>query len=133
MLCGVADTHTAIWYLFGDPRLSLTAKATLDKAASDGNQVGISAITLAEIVYLAEKGRIPSLTFDRVVEALDSPNNVLLEIPFDREIAAALKGVDRERVADLPDRVIAATALHWRVPLISRDSKIQVSGVPTIW
>lgn len=27
MIAGVADTHAALWYLFGDARLSPTAKA----------------------------------------------------------------------------------------------------------
>ncbi|MCL6474890.1 MAG: hypothetical protein K6U75_07555 [Firmicutes bacterium] len=30
-------------------------------------------------------------------------------------------------------RIIAATALFLRVPLISRDRKIVVDGVPTLW
>jgi PIN domain nuclease of toxin-antitoxin system len=33
----------------------------------------------------------------------------------------------------MPDRIIAATAMHLGLPLISRDSKIQVSNVHTIW
>ena len=33
MIRGVADTHTAIWYLFGDARLSTKAKAVFDLAS----------------------------------------------------------------------------------------------------
>lgn len=44
-----------------------------------------------------------------------------------------MRSVDRRQVPDLPDRVIAATALHLSVPLISRDGKIRASGVATIW
>ena len=33
----------------------------------------------------------------------------------------------------MPDRIIAATALHLGLPLISRDRKIQLSSVNTIW
>jgi hypothetical protein len=33
----------------------------------------------------------------------------------------------------MPDRIIAATALYLRVPVISRDYEIQLSGVDTIW
>ena len=39
----------------------------------------------------------------------------------------------RQDVPDMPDRIIAATALHLGVPLISRDGKIKASAVPTIW
>ena len=133
MLRGIADTHTLIWYLFGDHRLSATAKTFLETTAAEGNQVGFSAITLAEIVYLAEKGRIPGETFSRLLASLTMPDSVLVEIPFDRRIAEALFRVDRLKVPDLPDRIIAATALYLNVQLISRDAKIQVSGVATLW
>jgi PIN domain nuclease of toxin-antitoxin system len=33
----------------------------------------------------------------------------------------------------LPDRVIAATALAWSLPLITRDGKIRATGIQTIW
>jgi predicted nucleic acid-binding protein len=36
--------------------------------------------------------------------------------------------VPREAVPDLPDRVIAATALLHGVPILSRDRRIQASG-----
>jgi len=52
MLAGLADTHTVIWYIFADPRLSSTAKAFIDEAATAGDQLGVSSITLIEIVYL---------------------------------------------------------------------------------
>jgi len=83
----VADTHTVIWYIFDDPRLSPTARATIEDAAAVGDQVAFSSITLAEIVYLAERGRIRTETFDRLLRAIDSEDAVLAEIPFDRAVA----------------------------------------------
>jgi predicted nucleic acid-binding protein len=63
---------------------------------------------------------------------MDSEPTVLGELPFDRHIAEAMRRVDRSQVPDLPDRIIAATALYQRVPLISRDRKIRLSGVSTL-
>ncbi len=34
MIAGVADTHTVIWYLFDDARLSAAAGAFIDQAAA---------------------------------------------------------------------------------------------------
>jgi len=51
----------------------------------------------------------------------------------DRSIAQTIRLVDRAQVPDLPDRIIAATAVHLGVPLISRDGKIRSSSVATIW
>lgn len=133
MLCAVADTHAVIWYLFADERLSATARATIEEAATDGDQTAFSSITLAEIIYLSEKGRIDPATLDRLLTAIDREDAVLIEVPFDRYVAQALRKVERTQVPDLPDRIIAATALHLGLPLISRDRKIQLSGVNTIW
>jgi PIN domain nuclease of toxin-antitoxin system len=36
-------------------------------------------------------------------------------------------------VPDLPDRIVAATAVALRAMLISRDGKIRASQVQTIW
>jgi PIN domain nuclease of toxin-antitoxin system len=49
MIAGVADTHAALWYLLADPRLSASAKLTIDAAASSRNNVALWAISLAEI------------------------------------------------------------------------------------
>ncbi|MEG4940341.1 PIN domain-containing protein [Microcoleus sp. F4-D5] len=57
----------------------------------------------------------------------------MVEIPFDRNIALSLKQVDRSQIPDLPDRIIAATALYLNVPVISRDRRIQLSSIDTIW
>ena len=133
MLRAVVDTHAIIWYIFGDRRLSITAQSAIAQIASDGDQVAFSSITLAEIIYLSEKGRISALTLERLLAAVDTTDAVLVEVPFNRDVANALHLVNRTEVPDLPDRIIAATALHLAVPLISRDSKIQLSSVNTIW
>lgn len=133
MLRAVADTHAVIWYIFADPRLSATARTTIEQIAIEGNQIGFSSITLAEIVYLSERGRINADTLARLLAAVDSEDALLVEIPFDRNIALTLREVDRSQIPDLPDRIIAASALYLNVPMISRDRRIQLSSVNTIW
>jgi predicted nucleic acid-binding protein len=56
-----------------------------------------------------------------------------VEIPFDRNVARMLANIERSQVPDLPDRIIAATALCVGLPLISRDRKIQHAGIEIIW
>jgi PIN domain nuclease of toxin-antitoxin system len=63
MLAGVADTHAALWYLFGDPRLSVPAKSAFEAAASSRHKIVLSAISLAEVVYLVEKTRLPASAY----------------------------------------------------------------------
>ncbi|MEG3922033.1 PIN domain-containing protein [Microcoleus sp. B3-A4] len=64
---------------------------------------------------------------------VESDDALLVEIPFDRNIALTLRQVDRSQIPDLPDRIIAATALYLNVPVISRDRRIQLSSIDTIW
>ncbi len=71
MLRAVADTHAIIWYIFADARLSATARETIESAAAAGDQIAFSSITLAEIVYLSEKGRLAPETLDRLLQAVD--------------------------------------------------------------
>lgn len=129
----VADTHTILWYLYGDSQLSLLAATVLESAEQAGDQIAIASVTLAEIIYLVEKGRIHSQSFVRILAALEQDNPALVEIPFDRQVAKAMQQIERVQVPDLPDRMVAATALHLELPVISRDRKIQSSIVETIW
>jgi len=70
MIAAVADTHTALWYLFGDPRLSAPAKAFIDQAAGSGRKVVLSVISLAELLYPIEKNRLPFSAYERLRQAL---------------------------------------------------------------
>ena len=85
MILAVADTHAALWYLFGDPRLSARAKTFIDQAAAGRSSIEISPISVAEIVYLIEKNRLPASAFDDLRTALDNPNHVFNEAPFTSE------------------------------------------------
>ena len=50
MIVGVADTHAALWLLFGDPRLSSIAKDFFDKTAAARRKIVLSPISVAEVV-----------------------------------------------------------------------------------
>jgi PIN domain nuclease of toxin-antitoxin system len=133
MIAGVADTHAALWYLFGDPRLSSRAKDFIDEAAAGRRTIELSPISLAEVVYLIEKGRLPGSAFDDLRAALINPNHVLKEAPFTAEVVKAMWHVPRESVPDMPDRIVAATAVYLGVPVISRDARIRAAKLRTVW
>jgi PIN domain nuclease of toxin-antitoxin system len=133
MIAAVADTHALIWYLGADTRLSVAALEFIENVAKRGDQIAISAISLIEMVYLLEKGRIPSQRFSQIASELEHPNSLFVEVPIDLAVARALTRVDVFQIPDMPDRIIAATAVHLQVPLISRDRKIQLSPIETLW
>jgi PIN domain nuclease of toxin-antitoxin system len=133
MMTAVADTHAVIWYLNADSRLSETARMFIESAATDGNTIGVSSITPAEMIYLVEKGRISSGVFQKLLEVLSDPDGVFEEIPLDLKIVEAMSSVPRTDVPDFPDRIIAASGVWLKVPVISRDGKITASSIQTIW
>jgi len=82
---------------------------------------------------LVEKGRITALALEDVRSALDHPNHVFREAPFTKDVVTAMRKVARDEVPDMPDRIVAATAVYSGVPVVSRDGKIRGSNVQTIW
>lgn len=133
MIAGVADTHAALWYLHKNPRLSLKARTFIDEAASAGHDIALSPISLAEIVYLVERQRLPTTAYEELRDALADPEYVIQEAPFTVGVVEALRQVPRADVPDMPDRIVAATAVYLRVPVISRDGRIRASNILTVW
>jgi PIN domain nuclease of toxin-antitoxin system len=132
MIAGVADTHTTIWYLFNDDRFSIASGDFIDQAAAGGDGIAISSISLAEIVYLIEKARIAANVYPELKAALADPEHVFKEAVLSSEVVDAMRQVPRDAVPDMPDRIVAATAVYSGVPVISRDGQIRASSVKAI-
>ncbi|MCB9455362.1 MAG: type II toxin-antitoxin system VapC family toxin [Anaerolineaceae bacterium] len=133
MITAVIDTHALIWYLYDDARLSNTARQFMEITADSQDQIALSSITLIEMVYLIEKGRVASESLSIMAGELDDPSGLFIEVPVDLQIARTLTRIDGHQIPDMPDRIIAATAIQRNVPVISRDGKIRISNVQTIW
>jgi len=129
----VTDTHGLIWYLEDSPLLGPGAKEVFDACDRGEIVVYIPTICLVEIVYLQEKERIPVDLKMQLDAELRAGTSGLVLVNLTAEVANAVAHVPRSDVPDMPDRIIAATALHLGLPLISRDRRIQLSDVNTIW
>jgi PIN domain nuclease of toxin-antitoxin system len=105
----------------------------MDAAIESGQGVGISSITLVEATYLLEKGRIDKQAFDSLVHVATAPDVGYELVPLDIAIALALRQISPSALPDMPDRIIAATALALDVPLVTRDLRIRATHVATIW
>ena len=122
------DTHAIIWYFLDFKRLSIDAFEAIESAS----QINIASISIVEIIYLQEKGKLSGEALPRLNQIFASDPNWRL-IPLDFEIAKAITQIPRVTVPEMPDRIIAATALYLNIPLVTKDSKIQAANVQTIW
>lgn len=132
-MSAVLDTHTVLWYLENSNELSSLARTEIESAIRDARDVYVSAISVIEAVYLAERTKIPMAALQRLRVALADRNAGLRIVPVDASVADALEKVPRSAVPDMPDRIVAATALHLGVPMITRDRRLQSAGIKTIW
>src|SRR3954468_15803633 len=123
----VADTHAMIWFLFDPPRLSVAATAAMNLAAA--STIYLSAISLVELAYLIDKGRYTDAALDLLIRVVNDPASGVVLAPVDPPVARSVRRVPRKLVPDMPDRIIAATALHLSLPLVTADQRIRSAGI----
>ena len=129
----VADTQAVVWYLTEPHPLSPPAVEAMDAATAAGEPIWVASITLVELRYLIEKNKLPATVLEWLAAELDDDSSAFDLVALTREITDTMGVVAREKVPDLPDRIIAATALALGIPLVTSDRQIRASGVPVIW
>jgi PIN domain nuclease of toxin-antitoxin system len=129
----VTDTHGLIWYLADSPHLGRDAAARYDACDRGEIVIFVPTICVVEITYLQEKGRVRTDLKAQLDAELLAGRSGLVLYALTSSVADAVQMVPRALVPDMPDRIIAATALHLGLPLLSRDRSIQRAGLQTIW
>jgi len=125
----VIDTHILLWWATSPHLLSTMA----DETVTNADTVAVSAITAWEIAVLHRRRRIKIARDPRPwMRDLEETRGLrILPVTIDIGIRAAdLHEVLRDPI----DSIIAASALTHGVPLVTKDERIQRSGVvATIW
>lgn len=123
-----ADTHALLWWL-NDPRqLSIAAR----EAMEDAGRVSFAAITVWEIAFLSQRRRIQIANVERWLTDLIALPQVDLA-PLTVAIAVRAAALP-DPIRDPADRLIVATALERRVPLVTKDERIhRAAAVEAIW
>ena len=127
------DTHALIWHIANDRRLSSPAREIFAAADTGSHQIVIPSIVLVEVVYLAERKRIGQSALDQLLLLLGIPPDNYKVAPLDLGVVGTLMTIDRNNIPEMPDRIIAATAKHLGLPLVTRDTAITSSGIAVVW
>lgn len=123
------DTHTLLWWLDGDRRLSRTARSRM---ADDDNVVLVSAASAWEITTKARIGKLPGALHvaEDVAGAVASQGFAALDITIlHAQRAGRLPGDHRDPF----DRMLIAQAQLEDVPIISNETVFDGYGVTRLW
>jgi len=123
----VTDAHSLIWYFTDDPCLSQRAVEVFEGTAKEGIII-VPAVVLAEIMFIAKKGRI-ILTFEETLKKIEEYDNFYIA-PLDIDILRVANKIEMEM--EMHDKLIVATALYFKATLITRDKRIKETGIVSI-
>jgi PIN domain nuclease of toxin-antitoxin system len=124
------DTQAAIWLALSPERLSRSARAAIEDNVPA--RLALSAQSLYEVAWLIVRRRIlPIEPLDTFIHSLQSRFTVY---PLTPAIAIAAAQLPPTFPSDPFDRIIAATAIVERAPLLTADRNIRRSrALRTIW
>lgn len=123
------DTNAIIRHFTGVGRIGAKAKRIIKQAENYQHELVVSIISLMEIIYLAEKHKIP-INLEETINAINSKSCYSI-IDFNVEILKVSKTV---QFYELHDRLILATSKYLKIPIISSDNKfIDLKEFEVIW
>jgi PIN domain nuclease of toxin-antitoxin system len=125
----LADTVTIIRYFSGAGKIGAQALRIMDEADEGQHVILVSALTLAEILYLSEKNRI-GIGLEESLEIISHADNY--------QIADLTPAIVKEALSfsfpDIFDRLIIATARCQGAPIVTCDERIKSAGlVQVVW
>jgi len=123
------DTHTLLWWLFDDPKLSTTAR---DIIAGADNEILVSAASAWEISTKHRIGKLPEARdiVDQLPMYIRKARFTELSISVEHGLlAGTLPGPHKDPF----DRMLIAQARLHSVPILSVDPVFSDYGVTVVW
>lgn len=122
------DTHVWVWDLREDGRLPERIICEIDSA----HFVSVSVVSIYEVAQKVRLGKWPEMTdlADRLATLVDQQGYSSLALSAEVSHIAGLMEWDHR---DPFDRMIAATAIHLQLPLISADTAFDQLSTRKDW
>lgn len=126
----VTDTHSFLWYLSQEDKLGKNALNVFEEAEKGNATILVPTIVLAEAFHVCTvKGIAPK--FSKLLEKIEVGRN-FTSVPLDFNVIKQIQKLDK--VKELHDKIIVATAQLLDAKLITKDKEITKSKyVEVIW
>ncbi len=130
----VIDTHALIWWMAGRMRsLGRSARRFVERVDEGDAVAHVPAVVLVELSEAIKRGVFTlGEPFDVFLQRLENTPSRYRVVPLDA--AVVVRSYTLFDIPERGDRLIAATAQHLGLPLLTRDPEIaRLSGVSAIW
>ncbi len=129
----VMDTCAVIWNALAPEKISVKAQSAIKKANRTTGMY-ICDISFWEISMLIKKGRFnPACDYEMFIDTLLNANKYVIA-QITPTIAELSNYLPNSINKDPADRIIAATAITYKAPLVTADENLNTSPlIPSIW
>jgi len=123
------DTHTFLWFVVGDSKLSPLARTLIQEPT---NQRFMSVASAWEIAIKMNRGKLNiGASFDQLIpHQLDDNDIVLLPIYAEHLSQVTILPLHHR---DPFDRLMIAQSIVENMPIVSKDSAFDAYGVRRLW
>lgn len=123
------DTHSFLWFVTIDPRLSATALAIIGDA---NNEILLSPASYWEVAIEVSLGKYPLTVPFEAFFTTALTGNAIQILAVEVRHAAILSALPLHH-KDPFDRMIVAQALSESIPVISVDAALDPYGITRLW
>lgn len=120
----IIDTHTLVWFLFSDGKLSNNAR----KSLLDAEIIFLPTIVLLEAFYVSKK-----LNFEREFRGFltDLPSPKFQNLCLDIDLVNTYVSFNHD--LEIHDGIIVSSARLSNLPIVTKDQKISEIYPKVIW
>lgn len=123
------DTHTFLWFITGDQRLSAMARNVIE---AQDSEILLSIVSIWEMAIKAGLGRLPLPSPIRALVPQHMVENSIGLLPLALDHALGAGSLPHHH-RDPFDRMLVVQARMEEMPIISADAELDRYGIHRVW